>query len=319
MLHHFVMGREIEKLVEYRKVHYSASSEASTYFTNQAAAVGLRFSNPIVCKMLSGHKIMKVGTSAPFHFLPGESMMVPPDMALAIEFPFADADNPTTCACIEIERSRFDTIIANINETRRKCGERRELAIDWTAFAVYRGDEAVDRQLDRLMQLYLTDGSEFRDLLIDTNLTELAVRLLQAQARHLLIEARSYVPDTGLDAVARYILSQPGEAIDLEHCARIAGMSLATFFRHFRAKFGTTPSRFANQARIQRARELLTKGDTPVSEIGFDVGFQSAAHFNRVFKQFTGETPGEFARRACRPAAMQFENLVQRIDSPVTV
>ncbi len=313
------MERGTEKLVEYRTVHYSASSEASTYFTNQPAGVGLQFANPIVCRMMSGHKIMRVGGSAPFHFVPGETMMVAPDMHLEIEFPDADIDNPTTCMCIEIERSRFDQILARINEGRRKAGERNELTIDWSAFAIYRGEASIDRQLDRLMEIYRSEAPEFREVLIDANLSELAVRLLQTNSRRLLIEAKSYVPDTGLDAVARHIMQAPGEAIDLERCARIAGMSQATFFRHFRTKFGTTPSRFANHARIQQAREMLARRDASIGEIAFEVGFQSAAHFTRVFKQVAGETPGEYVRRLTQPAKMQFENLVQEIDRSVTV
>jgi AraC-like DNA-binding protein len=313
------MNNDVEKLIEYREVHYSASSEASTYFTNQQVSVGLQFSNPIVCRMMSGYKVMRVGGSQPFHFTPGESMMVPPGMHLAIDFPFADLDNPTTCMCIEIERSTFDNILARLNDNRRKAGEKRELTIDWSAFAVYKGEASIDRQLDRLMHLYMTDHSEFRDILIDTNLSELAVCLLQVQSKHLLIEARGTVPDTGLDAVARYITNCPDERVDPEQCAKIACMSQATFFRHFRTKFGTTPSRFANQARIHRAREMLARGDASVSDVAFEVGFQSPAHFARVFKQVCGETPGEYSRRNVRPGAMRFENLVQEFDRAVSI
>lgn len=309
------MGGDVEKLIEYRTVHYSAISEASTYVTNQKVGVGLRFANPIVCRMITGHKVMRVGHSAPFHFVPGESMMVPPDKLLEIEFPFAEPDSPTACMCIEIDREKVDDILERINASRRKAGHRRDLFLNWNAFALYKGDEAIDRQLDRLMRLYEEEHSEFRDVLIDTKLSGLVVRLLQSQAKHLLIESTGNVPDTGLNAAARFIMENPDSRIDPEQLARIAGMSTATFFRHFRAKFGTTPSRFANQARIHRAREMLTGNRTTVTEVAFDVGFQSVGHFVRVFKQVTGETPGDYLRRTARPAVMQFENFVQENDT----
>jgi AraC-like DNA-binding protein len=311
------MGSEVEKLIEYRTAHYGAASEASIYLTNQQVAVSLRFANPIVCRMIEGHKIMRVDQSAPFHFRPGESMMVPPGKRIDIEFPFADLDHPTSCFCIEIELEKVDAILARINDTRRKAGHRRDVFINWNAFALYQREAAIDEQLDRLVKLYTDEHSEFRDVLIDANLSELVVRLLQMQAKPLLIESKGNVPDTGLDAVARYIMQSPGTRAEPERLASIAGMSSATFFRHFRAKFGTTPSRFANQARIQRARLLLAGGKATVTEAAFAVGFQSVGHFVRVFKQVTGETPGDYVRRNARPPRMKVENPVQQNDRAV--
>ncbi len=313
------MGREIEKLIEYRTMQYSAASEASTYVTNQQVGVSLRFANPIVCRMITGHKIMRVDHSAPFHFEPGESMMVPPGKLLEIEFPFADLDNPTACMCIEIEREKVDDIVERINHARRKSGNRKEVFLNWNGFARYRGDAAIDRQLDRLMELYRDGDSEYRDVLIDANLSELVVRLLQSQSKRMLIESKANVPDTGLDAAARHIMDNPESRADPEQLAQIAGMSSATFFRHFRAKYGTTPSRFANQARIHRARDLLATNQATVTEVAFEVGFQSVGHFVRVFKQVTGETPGDYLRRNAQPPVMrQFENFMQQNDRRVS-
>ncbi|UWU26086.1 AraC family transcriptional regulator (plasmid) [Rhizobium sp. CB3060] len=308
-------GRDVQKAVEHREVYYSAASEASSYFTNERASVPLQFSNPIVCRMMSGHKTMRVGGSAPFAFVPGESMMVPPSMPLIIDFPFADTDNPTTCICFEIERAKFDDILFRLNDARRKAGERHELAIDWTSYAIYRGEREIDFQLDRLMNFYLETNSEYRDLLVDANMVELAIRLLQVQNRRLLLETRSTVPDTGLDAVARYIASQPHNRPDPEQYARIAGMSEATFFRHFRQKFGTTPSRYAHQARIQKAKDILLAGNISLNEVAFEVGFQSLAHFSRIFKQVSGETPGEYAKRCSRSRLLELDGVRQDFES----
>ncbi len=291
------MRREVEKLIEYRTAHYSAASEASTYLTNQRVSVSFRFSNPIVCRMIEGYKIMSVDQSDPFPFRPGDSILVPPRKHLAIEFPFADVDHPTSCMCIEIDRAKVDNIIGSINASRRRAGLRRDVALNWDDFALYRDDSDIDAQLDRLTNLYANEHSEFRDVLIDANLSELVVRLLQSQAKRLLIESRGNVPDAGLDAVAFGLAQKPASRFDPEQLARAAGMSTATFFRHFRAKFGTTPAKFVNQARIQRARALLAADGASVTEVAFEVGFQSAGHFARVFKQSTGETPGDYVRR----------------------
>lgn len=302
-------------LIEYRVAHYSAASEASTYLTNQRVNVSFRFANPIVCRMIAGYKIMRVDQSDPFSFRPGESILVPPGKHLAIDFPFADIDHPTSCVCIEIDRDKVDNIIGRINDSRRRAGLRKDVSLNWNEFALYRGESNIDAQLDRLMNLYAHEHSEFRDVLIDANLSELVVRLLQSQATRLLIESRGNVPDAGLDAVALRLAQKLECRLDPERLARAAGMSTATFFRHFRAKFGTTPAKFVNQARIQRARALLVADGASVTEVAFEVGFQSVGHFVRVFKQSTGETPGDYVRRNMHFGAGKIENFVQEIDS----
>ena len=311
------MGCDVEKLIEYRIARYSAASEASTYLTNQRASVSFRFANPIVCRMISGFKIMRVDQSDPFSFQPGESMLVPPGKYLAIDFPFADADHPTSCFCIEIDRHKVDNIIGRINDSRRRAGLRKEVALNWNEFALYRGEPDIDAQLDRLMNLYANEHSEFRDVLIDANLSELLIRLLQSQAKRLLIESRGNVPDAGLDAVALGLAQKLDGRFDPERLARAAGMSTATFFRHFRAKFGTTPAKFVNQARIQKARALLVVDGASVTEVAFEVGFQSVGHFVRVFKKSTGETPGDYVRRNIQFDTGKIDNYVQEIDSAV--
>jgi AraC-like DNA-binding protein len=310
-MHDLVMGYEVEKLIEYRTAHYSAASEASTYFTNQQARVSFRFDNPIVCRMITGYKVMRVDQSDPFPFHPSESILVPPRKHLLIDFPLVDIDHPTSCMCIEIDRDKVDTILERINDSRHRAGIRKDVSLNWNKFALYRGETAIDVQLDRLMDLYVNEHSEFRDVLIDANLGELVVRLLQSQAKHLLIESRANVPDTGLDAVAHALAKNLDGRLDPEQLARTAGMSTATFFRHFRAKFGTTPAKFVSQARIQRSRALLLADHASITEVAFEVGFQSVSHFDRVFKQLTGETPSDYVRRNSRPSVGKIENFVQ--------
>jgi len=309
------MSRDVEKLVEYRTAHYSAVSEASTYLTNQRVSVSFRFANPIVCRMITGFKNMRVDQADAFPFRPGESMLVPPGKHLSIDFPLADVDHPTSCVCIEIDREKIDHIIGRINESRRKVGLRKDVSLNWNAFALYRDDANIDAQLDRLMNLYVNDHTEFREVLIDANLSELVVRLLQSQAKCLLIESQGNVPDTRLDSVAYSLAQRLESRLDPEQLARAAGMSTATFFRHFRTKFGTTPAKFVNQARIQKARTLLAASGASVTEVAFEVGFQSVGHFVRVFKQATGETPGDYLRRSMQFGTVNIENSVQEIDT----
>jgi AraC-like DNA-binding protein len=51
---------------------------------------------------------------------------------------------------------------------------------------------------------------------------------------------------------------------------------------------------YVARLRIERARNLLLNPNLRISEIAFEVGFQSLTHFNRVFKRILGESPTEY-------------------------
>src|ERR1700681_1573222 len=79
--------------------------------------------------------------------------------------------------------------------------------------------------------------------------------------------------------------------------ARIAEVSEAHFIRTFRATFGETPHRYLQRRRVERAMDLLRETDRPVTEICFDVGFNSLGTFSRTFRGIVGEPPSAYRRR----------------------
>ena len=53
-------------------------------------------------------------------------------------------------------------------------------------------------------------------------------------------------------------------------------------------------SRIIETRKLIEAKNLLITTDKPISEIGFELGYQEKAYFTRVFKKNTGQTPTEF-------------------------
>ncbi len=104
------------------------------------------------------------------------------------------------------------------------------------------------------------------------------------------------------DAMDR-AFSQP---LDVPALARVAHASPAHFSRQFRATFGETPHRYLQRRRVERAMELLRETERPVTDICFDVGFNSPGTFSRTFREIVGEPPvgisRAFRRRRRRPA-----------------
>lgn len=84
--------------------------------------------------------------------------------------------------------------------------------------------------------------------------------------------------------------------------ARIAEVSEAHFIRAFRATFGETPHCYLQRRRIERAMFLLRCTERSVTEICFDVGFNSLGTFSRTFREILSESPTEFRQKGRMPA-----------------
>jgi AraC-like DNA-binding protein len=75
-------------------------------------------------------------------------------------------------------------------------------------------------------------------------------------------------------------------------------MSESGFSRFFRRATGNTFTDFVNQVTINRACQLLMETSPGIANIGFEVGFNNIANFNRRFLSIKGMTPSEFRRQA---------------------
>lgn len=101
--------------------------------------------------------------------------------------------------------------------------------------------------------------------------------------------------DSNLAHISRsvqWIRDHTTEPTRIEDLARRSGLSVSAFHRTFRAVTGSTPLQFQKQLRLQTARQLLTAGSSNVAQIAFDVGYESAAQFNREYRRLFGNPPG---------------------------
>jgi transcriptional regulator GlxA family with amidase domain len=94
------------------------------------------------------------------------------------------------------------------------------------------------------------------------------------------------------------------EAWPVARLASVSGVSEAHFARSFKEAFGLPPHRYLLTRRIERAKTLLRDTDLPITEIAFETGWSSLGTFGRVFRDITGESPGDLrARERAEPHA----------------
>lgn len=92
------------------------------------------------------------------------------------------------------------------------------------------------------------------------------------------------------------ILEGDLRALTVAQMAREVRLSPKHFSRAFSASMGLSPSHRLIQARVERAAELLTGTDLPVSEIARRVGYRSAPQLTRAFSARYGEPPSSYRR-----------------------
>lgn len=81
------------------------------------------------------------------------------------------------------------------------------------------------------------------------------------------------------------------EPMHLPEIAGHVGISERQLERLFDAALGYTPSEFYMELRLARARQLLLHTEGKISDVAFQCGFRSAAHFSKRYSAFFGVTP----------------------------
>ena len=86
------------------------------------------------------------------------------------------------------------------------------------------------------------------------------------------------------------------ENLPIEKYAAVSHVSVNTFRSLFQKQFGTSPLKYRNSLRIERAKELLNEGGFTVAEVAYASGFENIGYFCRYYRRITGESPGETKR-----------------------
>jgi AraC-like DNA-binding protein len=95
----------------------------------------------------------------------------------------------------------------------------------------------------------------------------------------------------------RWIRQNYADPFRVEDASRVAGMSVTSFHRHFRAVTTMTPIQYQKQIRLQEARARLIAEPHDVAGVGYAVGYGSPSQFSREYRRMFGAPPGADAAR----------------------
>jgi AraC-like DNA-binding protein len=140
----------------------------------------------------------------------------------------------------------------------------------------------------------------FQTPVISRKRLDSTTRLLSIFAEHLSWKSNQIAiaqANTELPVITKakqYIQDHYHEELSLGQVAVAVHTSTFYFCKLFKKATGINFTEFVSRTRTEKAKNLLLNPNLRVSEIAFEVGFQSLTHFNRIFKKIVGQSPTEY-------------------------
>jgi AraC family transcriptional regulator of arabinose operon len=282
--------RSLKSMVENRRIFSLQNCELNIFETFETAnQIPLTFSDFVVTSMVRGKKVMHLLDQPAFDYLPGETVLVPAQHTMYIDFPEASFDAPTQCIAMALDQSKILQILARLNEEHpRPNGQVWQLDKSRYHFLNH---EDLAQSINKLIRI-CSGNAPGKDVLADLALQEMVVHIVQTQQLHQAIAEPN--GNDALSYVIGYIRANITEKIQIKQLTDKACMSRATFYRAFKKEFNISPLDFILQEKIKKAKHLLVDSKKSVSEICYELGFSDLNYFGRQFKKSEGLSPTQY-------------------------
>ena len=246
---------------------------------------------PMVCVVLRGAKRVLIGDRV-LHYGPANCFVASLDLPATGCVIEATGDDPYLVASLALDRDTLMALLADLPPAPP--------TEPVTGFGVAPMTVDLLEAWDHL--LALLDAPVDIPFLAPTREREVLYRLLQGAHGPMLRQIGR--EDSRLSQVRRaleWIRRNFDQTLRTETLAEIAGMSVPSFHRHFRAATAMSPLQYQKALRLQAARRLLT-ANAEAARAAYAVGYESASQFSRDYTRFFGAPPSQDARRLRGPS-----------------
>ena len=206
------------------------------------------------------------------------------------------ADDYSARICHTHETMVFYIPRAALDEMAEQIGGPRVSTLDFPPGEV----DLVLRHLAMALLPSLDNPQEACLLFVDHVVGAIASHLMRRyggyQGRALPLHKGGLSPFQA-ERAKEFLAAQVERDVSLAEVASHCGLSRGHFAKAFRTTVGTTPHRWRQGYRIDRAKDLLCDGDLPIADIALTCGFADQSHFTRIFSRMVGEGPASWRRR----------------------
>ena len=285
--------KSLKTLVENRTIFSLDHCELNIFETYEKSdLVPLKFNDLVVTSMLRGKKVMHLFEDPSFEYLPGETVIVPSNAEMKIDFPEATKDNPTQCIALAIDNNIITNTLDFLNEKYPKEGKSNLWKLDHENYFFYNNVELAGT-MNKLIKECM-GNSLTKDAIADLTLQELIIRIIQTQTSKRFESERYIDSNSPITPAIAFIKNNIRETIQLKELSDKACMSPTSFYRYFKRELGMSPIEFILNEKIKYAKKLLSNPNINVSEVSYASGFEDANYFIRLFKKYEGVTPKQY-------------------------
>ena len=242
--------------------------------------------------MLRGKKVMHLFDDPAFDYLPGETVVIPSNVEMKIDFPEAAKNNPTQCLALAIDQTKITDTLHFLNERYPKEGNNNFWHLNYQNYFFYNNVElatTINKLIKECMSTSIT-----KDALADLTLQELLIRIIQTQTAKSIDDGLLIDSKNPISPVVEFIRMNLKENISMKNLSEKACMSTTSFYRFFRRELGMSPIEFIIHEKLKCAKQLLKNPKIQINEVCYLSGFEDSNYFIRLFKKHEGITPKQY-------------------------
>ncbi|MDF0600172.1 AraC family transcriptional regulator [Psychromarinibacter sp. C21-152] len=239
---------------------------------------------PSMCIVLQGAKISHLGETA-YRYGAGNCLITSMDVPIRADIVGATPDAPYIAAVVTLDPATIADLLLELP------ADAPAAPPEPAALSVHPLSADLLDPLSRLMALAVRP----RDIPVLAPMIrrEIVWQLLNGPQGGVLRQIG--LTDSRTARIGRaiaWVRENFARTLSVPHLAALAGMSPATFHRHFKAATAMTPVQFQKSLRLQEARRLLLADGSDVAQVGFAIGYESPSQFSREYRRMFGAPPG---------------------------
>jgi AraC-like DNA-binding protein len=240
---------------------------------------------PMLCIVLQGAKQVMIGDQI-LRYDSASYFVATLELPASGRIIEASADQPYVALSLALDRECLTTLLTDIPA---------QVGDPAAGFAV--SPMTADLLDPWLRLLRLLDTPQDVPVLAPLLEREILYRLLQGPQGGVLRQiARTDSRVSQIRTAIAWIRTHFDQPLRIDMLAELAGMSTASFHRHFKAATAMSPLQYQKSLRLQHARRLLI-GSSDASRAGYAVGYESASQFSREYARMFGAPPARDAVR----------------------
>jgi AraC-like DNA-binding protein len=242
-----------------------------------------RVNETSICLVLQGEKQMTLGRKQ-FRYGKNHYILSAVDLPVTGQVITASKEKPYLAVKLSFQPSEWLAVVEEIGDLPKAKGTARR------AMNVSEAELELVQAFHRLVSLI--DDTQHQKVLVPIVKKEIIYWLIKGPLGPMLTQMLTKNQHgQQMRQVIQYMIDHYSESYTIQDLAAKANTSVATFHRYFKEMTTLTPIQFQKQVRLQEARQSVLRNQDTITEIAFQVGYDSPSQFSREYTRYFGQSP----------------------------